>query len=209
MFRLAITCSAAVAVLTLFVGSAQPGWAFGPSGAMSDQPVTGTFGSGSNRLCSVLVDVTDKPVLRITGDAPVNTLHTYDCPEVVPVAQVAPAAPPPPAPLPAQGVIYFDFDKANLNPTAEKTLNSIIADIKGRELGGITVSGFTDTAGPADYNMKLSQRRANTVAADLVKAGIPASIITTEAFGQTHLAVETPDNTPKQANRRATIDFKH
>ena len=110
--------------------------------------------------------------------------------------------------MPAQGVIYFDFDKANLNPSAESTLNSIIADIKNRELGGITVGGHTDTAGPPNYNMQLSQRRANTVAAELVKAGIPAHIVTTEAFGETDLAVQTPDNTPKQANRRATIDFK-
>jgi outer membrane protein OmpA-like peptidoglycan-associated protein len=199
MFRLAITCSAAVAVLALVTGGARP--------SLAQEAMSGTFGSGSSRVCSVLVDITDKPVLQITGDAPVNTLHTYDCPEVVPVAQVAPAAPPPPAPLPAQGVIYFDFDKANLNPTAEKTLNSIIADIKGRELGGITVSGYTDTAGPANYNMQLSQRRANTVAADLVKAGIPAHIVTTKAYGETHLAVQTPPNTPDQANRRATIDF--
>ncbi len=55
--------------------------------------------------------------------------------------------------------------------------------------------------------MQLSQRRANTIAAELVTAGIPAQIVTTEAFGETELAVATPDNTPKQANRRATIDF--
>ncbi len=70
------------------------------------------------------------------------------------------------------------------------------------------MNGYTDTAGPPDYNMQLSQRRANTVAAELVKSGIPAHIVTTEAFGETDLAVQTPDNTPDQANRRATIDFK-
>ena len=84
-------------------------------------------------------------------------------------------------------------------PTAESTLNDIIADIQGRELGGITVAGHTDTAGPPDYNMQLSERRANNVAAELIKAGIPATIVTTEAFGETELAVETPDNTPAAA----------
>jgi len=199
MFRLAITCSAAAAVVALTVGGARPG--------LAQEAMSGMYGSGPQRVCSVLLDKTDKAVMNVAGDDAVYTLHTYDCPEVVPVAQVAPAAPPPPAPLPAQGVIYFDFDKANLNPTAESTLNSIIADINHRELGGITVNGYTDTAGPPNYNMQLSQRRANTVAADLVKAGIPAHIVTTKAFGETDLAVETPDNTPDQANRRATIDF--
>jgi outer membrane protein OmpA-like peptidoglycan-associated protein len=199
MLRLAIICSAAAAALALTVGAAQP--------SLAQTPMFGVFGSGPERVCSVLVDTSDDPVLQ-KGDTAdvVQTNHTYDCPEIQPVAQVAPAAPPPA--LPAQGVIYFDFDKANLNPSAESTLNSIIADIKGRELGGITVNGHTDTAGPPDYNMQLSQRRANTVAAELVKSGIPAHIVTTEAFGETDLAVQTPDNTPKQANRRATIDFK-
>ncbi len=208
MFRLAITCSA-LALAAVVAGGVQPSWAIGPSGTMSGEAMSGTFGSGPNRLCSVLVDKTDKPVERYKLEDAVLTLHTYDCPEAMaqPIAQIAPAAPP--EPLPASGVIYFAFDKADLNPKAETTLNSIIADIKGRELGGITVGGHTDTAGPPDYNMKLSQRRANTVAAELVKAGIPAHIVTTEAFGETQLAVQTPDNTPDQANRRATIDFKH
>ncbi len=202
MFRLAITCSAAAAALVLTVGGARPSLA-------QQEQMFGVVGSGPQRVCSVLVDTADAPVWQIGNpDNAVYTLGTYDCPEamVQPVAQVAPAAPPPP--LPAQGVIYFDFDKANLNPSAELTLNSIIADIKGRDLGGITVAGHTDTAGPPNYNMQLSQRRANTVAAELVKSGIPARIVTTEAFGETHLAVQTPDNTPKQANRRTTIDFK-
>jgi outer membrane protein OmpA-like peptidoglycan-associated protein len=56
--------------------------------------------------------------------------------------------------------------------------------------------------------MQLSQRRANTVAAELIKSGIPARIVTTEAFGETELAVQTPDGTPAQPNRRATIDFQ-
>jgi outer membrane protein OmpA-like peptidoglycan-associated protein len=55
--------------------------------------------------------------------------------------------------------------------------------------------------------MELSQRRADTVATGLIKAGIPAQIITTEAFGETDLAVATPDNTPYQANRRVVVDF--
>jgi outer membrane protein OmpA-like peptidoglycan-associated protein len=203
MFRLAITCSAAVAALVVTVGGARP--------SLAQQEATyGVVGSGSNRVCSVLVDSSDDPVWRQNDpNLPVHTLGTYDCPEamVQPVAQVAPAAPPA-APLPAQGVVYFDFDKANLNPSAESTLNSIITDIKGRDLGGITVSGHTDTAGPPNYNMQLSQRRANTVAAELVKSGIPARIVTTKAFGETNLAVQTPDNTPFQANRRTTIDFQ-
>jgi OmpA-OmpF porin, OOP family len=201
MLRLAMTCSVAAAVLAVSGAGIRP--------SLAQQALSGLYGSGPARVCSVLVDKTDKPVVNKAADDAIHTLHTYDCPEAVPVAQVAPAAPPLSAlALPGQGVVYFDFDKANLTPKAESTLNQIIADIKGRELGGITVSGHTDTAGPPNYNMQLSQRRANTVAADLVRSGIPAQIVTTKAYGETDLAVQTPDNTPDQANRRATIDFQ-
>jgi outer membrane protein OmpA-like peptidoglycan-associated protein len=56
--------------------------------------------------------------------------------------------------------------------------------------------------------MELSQRRAQTVAEELIRAGIPARIVATEAFGQTDLAVETADEVPLAANRRAVIDFQ-
>jgi OmpA-OmpF porin, OOP family len=200
MFRQVFTCSAALALAAAVVGS-QPG-------AAQDAEV-GVFGTGPDRVCNTLLTTRGDPVMEMGSEGAVLTNHTYDCPEEV-VAQVAviePAAPPP-EPLPDSGVVYFEFDRAELTPTAETTLNDIIADIQNRELGGITVAGHADTAGPPDYNMQLSQRRANNVAAELTRAGIPARIITTEAFGEDQLAVETPDNTPAQPNRRATIDFQ-
>lgn len=203
MFRQIVTCSAAVVLAATVVGGSQPG-------AAQDEMAVSMFGTGPDRVCNVLVDTAGRPVMELADiDQAVYTLHTYDCPEEEVVAQVAviePAAPPP-EPLPESGVVYFEFDQADLTPTAEQTLNDIIADIQDRELGGITVAGHADTAGPPDYNMQLSQRRANTVAAELIRSGIPATIVTTEAYGETRLAVETPDNTPAQPNRRATIDF--
>jgi OmpA-OmpF porin, OOP family len=208
MLRQVTTSAAAAALLALTVGVLQPG----PTQA---QEAVGMAGSGPDRICNTLIDSRNQPVLSSGGGTLTNMpepknqavliTSTYDCPEAIPVAQVQPAAPPP---LPNRGVVYFQFDKATLTPEAETTLANIVADIKGRQLGGITVGGHTDTAGPPAYNMQLSQRRANAVAGQLTKEGIPAHIITTEAFGETDLAVQTPDNTPNQANRRATIDFQ-
>ncbi len=209
MLRQVTTSAAAAALFAVAVGFSQSSWAQAES--------VGMAGAGPDRICNTLIDSRNQPVLSSGGGTLTNMptprtqavliTGTVDCPEVMPVAQVEPAAPPP-APLPNQGVVYFAFDKATLTPEAETTLANIVTDIKGRELGGITVGGHTDTAGPAEYNMQLSQRRANAVAGQLTKEGIPAHIITTEAFGETHLAVETPPNTPLQANRRATIDFQ-
>jgi OOP family OmpA-OmpF porin len=141
-------------------------------------------------------------VMQNTVDHAVIQNDTFDCPEQI--AAIEPAAP---APLPEAGVVFFDFDKADLRPDQQAVLDDIIFDIKDRELGGIISAGHTDTAGPPEYNMGLSQRRADTVAEELVKAGIPAQIIVTEAFGETDLAVQTPPDTPLEANRRVVIDF--
>jgi outer membrane protein OmpA-like peptidoglycan-associated protein len=202
MLRLTST-TAAIAVAILLAGGSQPVLAH-------EDTESAMFGTGPDRVCNVLQETDGDPVMQKTEDLAVFTNQTHDCPEpevVAEVAQIEPAAPPPEA-LPSRGIVYFDFDRAELNSQAETTMSQVISDIKDRELGGITVAGHTDTAGPPDYNMQLSQRRANTVAAELIKAGIPARIVTTEAFGETDLAQQTPDNTPEQANRRATIDFQ-
>lgn len=181
----------------------------GSSAAMAQmsEEMVGRWGEGEDRLCNVVVDTAGDPVLEIGGDNPVTHNDTFECPEAVEVAAVVePAAPPPP--LPESGRVFFAFDQFDLTPEAQANLDDMIFDIKDRELGGIVVAGHTDTAGPPEYNMELSEKRANTVATELIKQGIPARIVTTEAFGETDLAVETPDNTPLQDNRRVVVDFK-
>jgi outer membrane protein OmpA-like peptidoglycan-associated protein len=190
------TCSAGLFGATLALSSS----------ALLAQEATGpTWGEGEGRLCNIVIDTAGNPVIKNTGVGPVIQNQTFDCPEQI--AAVEPAAPPP-APLPESGTIYFEFDKYDLTPEAQAALDDIVFDIKDRELGGIVVNGHTDTAGPPEYNMTLSQERANTVAKDLIDEGIPAQIVVTKAWGETDLAVQTPPDTPLQANRRVVMDFE-
>jgi outer membrane protein OmpA-like peptidoglycan-associated protein len=178
--------------------------ALGSSAVLAQSEELGArWGEGEGQVCNVVIDSAGNPVIKTTGVGPVIQNQTFDCPVV---AAVEPAAPP--AALPEAGNIYFDFDKYNLNPEAQATLDDIIFDIRDRDLGGIVVNGHTDTVGSADYNMTLSQERANTVAGELVQAGIPSQIVTTKAWGFTDLAVQTPPETPLQANRRVVLDFE-
>jgi OmpA-OmpF porin, OOP family len=198
MRRVLLGCSSAgVLAATLALGSSAL--------LAQSEEVGGVFGEGTTRVCNVVIDTDGEIVMQTAGDDPVTHNNTFDCPEQM--AAVEPGAAPP-APLPESGQVYFEFDKYNLTPEAQAALDDMIFDIKDRELGGIIAAGHADTAGPPNYNMELSQKRANTVATELVQAGIPAQIITTEAFGETDLAVPTPDNTPEQANRRVVIDFE-
>lgn len=180
-------------------------WAQSPAVAQE----AAMFGVGPERVCNTLADKTNQPVLQKGGGAAVDTAHTYDCPEaeLQPIAQIEPAAPAPVEALPASGVIYFDLDRAELNAEGEAGLADIIDEIKGRELGGITIAGHTDTSGTAEHNMRLSERRANTVATGLIRAGVPAQIVTAEGFGQNDLAVPTEDGVVLAANRRVVIEF--
>ena len=69
----------------------------------------------------------------------------------------------------------------------------------------ILVWGYTDTAGPKAYNQRLSERRAETVARYLEGKGVSRSRMQIRGWGETNLAVQTPDNTPEQRNRRVEI----
>jgi outer membrane protein OmpA-like peptidoglycan-associated protein len=172
------------------------------SSALLAQSSGAMWGEGTDRICNVVIDSAGNAVLKNTTTGAVIQNRTYDCPEEI--AAIEPAAP---APLPDSGTVYFNFDKYDLTAEQQAQLDDIIFDIKDRDLGGIVVNGYTDTAGPPDYNMTLSQERANTVQADLVKAGIPSQIVTTKAWGETDLAVPTPENTPDAANRRVVLDY--
>jgi OOP family OmpA-OmpF porin len=101
--------------------------------------------------------------------------------------------------------VFFDFDKYNIKPEGALALDGVANTLVGDTTSNVLVWGFTDTAGPADYNQKLSERRANAVADYLETKGVSRSRMSVEGFGETKLAVETPDNTPNAANRRTEI----
>jgi len=51
------------------------------------------------------------------------------------------------------------------------------------------VNGYTDTSGSPQYNQGLSIRRAQAVAAELIKDGVPKNSIAIQGYGETHLLV--------------------
>jgi outer membrane protein OmpA-like peptidoglycan-associated protein len=196
--------STAVAGVASALGGAAPGFA---------QDV-GVFGEGPSRICNTVIDSAGNPVLETGSDAAVLQNNTFDCPEEeVMAAVVEPAAPPP---LPDDGEVYFDLNKADLTPAAQAAINDMIFDIKDRELDGIKVVGHTDTSCPPGdtqaaceaFNQTLSDRRAETVGQSLVQQGVPVGLITTEGVGMNDLAVATPPRTVNEQNRRAQIQFE-
>ncbi len=123
-----------------------------------------------------------------------------------------PAAPPPPPPAPVARpaqqafLVFFDFNRSNLRPDAMATIQQAAQVILAGGSARMTlVTGHTDTVGSVQYNMGLSQRRADIVRGALVQLGVPANTITTRAMGKSQLLVPTPDQTREAQNRRAEI----
>ena len=69
------------------------------------------------------------------------------------------------------------------------------------------LDGHADTSGPADYNVNLSERRNDSVREYLVSRGVPEGVITSEAFGESELLVETADGVREPQNRRVEISI--
>jgi len=101
-------------------------------------------------------------------------------------------------------LVFFDWSKADLTDRARQVLGEAASN-RGQGVTRIEVNGFTDRSGPADYNMQLSIRRANAVAAELVRRGVPRNEIVTRGFGEENNLVPTADGVREPQNRRVEI----
>ncbi len=101
--------------------------------------------------------------------------------------------------------LYFALDSARLTAEHETLLDATAADYRTSGTATVGIEGHTDTSGNAAYNQQLSERRAEAVSAALIARGVPAGAITTGWRGEGDLAVQTPDGTVEQANRRVEV----
>ena len=132
----------------------------------------------------------------------------------VPEAEAAPAAytPPPvqaPMAAPKSYLVFFDFNKSDLTPQATQIVNQAASNAGPSHVTQLTVTGHTDTVGSDAYNMRLSRRRAESVAAQLEKDGIPSSEIEIVAKGKRDLLVPTADGVREPQNRRVQIVYSN
>ena len=142
-----------------------------------------------------------------------NGAEQYNHSGIVGVRYAFNAAPPPPppapvAPAPAAArsyLVFFDWDRADLTDRARQIIAEAARNSTSVQYTRIQVNGYTDTSGTPQYNQRLSVRRAQNVAAELVKDGVPRQAISIQGFGETHLLVPTGPNVREPQNRRVEI----
>jgi outer membrane protein OmpA-like peptidoglycan-associated protein len=103
--------------------------------------------------------------------------------------------------------LLFDYDSANLRPGATASLQKLGHLIQRNPQAVFRVEGHTDSFGSDQYNMDLSQRRAETVKSWLVaNMNIEADRVQTQGYGKTHLIVPADRSVEEQQlNRRVEI----
>ncbi|PRY06333.1 OmpA family protein [Paraburkholderia sp. BL25I1N1] len=112
-------------------------------------------------------------------------------------------------PWPMTFTIYFLFDSATeLAPESAATVQKLKTVLATWPAPQLVVVGHTDLAGSQEFNDRLSMQRAQTVAAFLIKQGIPAQRIETAARGKREPLVPTADGMPHRMNRRAVITIQ-
>jgi outer membrane protein OmpA-like peptidoglycan-associated protein len=112
-------------------------------------------------------------------------------------------------PIPPIGfIMYFRSNSARLSAESLELLTKVIDAIQLRKSTDIIVSGHTDAVSTADYNRRLSLRRAKAVADILVAKGIDRQNIQITYHGKGNPLVPTPDGVAEPRNRRVEITVR-
>jgi outer membrane protein OmpA-like peptidoglycan-associated protein len=101
--------------------------------------------------------------------------------------------------------LKFEFNKADLQPADKELLSRIAGILITSHDYTISVNGHTDDVGSAAYNQRLSERRAQAVRDYLVKAGLPAEILSVEGHGKSLPLVAGTTDAARAKNRRVEL----
>jgi len=103
------------------------------------------------------------------------------------------------------GKVLFDFNKATLRPEALRQLGVVLQAMKEQPNLQVQIVGHTDGVGSDAYNMKLAQRRAESVAQYLGSQGVPRPSITTDWRGKREPIASNATASGRAQNRRVEI----
>jgi OmpA-OmpF porin, OOP family len=101
--------------------------------------------------------------------------------------------------------VHFAFDKSDLTKKAKEALDQLLAQVPNTKGYLLVLEGGTDSTGPAGYNYKLSERRADAVVQYLATNSIPAHKIYVVGLGEDKEAAPNNTKDGRAQNRRVDV----
>lgn len=102
--------------------------------------------------------------------------------------------------------IYFEFNQHELNPKSLVELNEIVEYLKQNPSLRFQIQGHTDNVGDEGYNRGLSEKRAETVYAYLLRMGIEKDRMQYKGFGSSEPLAANSSEEGRKKNRRITFE---
>ena len=103
------------------------------------------------------------------------------------------------------GNVTFAFDSSDVNSQFYPVLDKVAQTLVEFDKTVIEVAGHTDSVGADSYNQQLSERRANSVAGQLSRRGVPSSRVVTVGAGEMHPVASNETDEGRAQNRRVEI----
>jgi len=101
--------------------------------------------------------------------------------------------------------VHFDFDKYNIRPGDAAVLDEAATTLRANPNVTVQVNGYTDAIGSVEYNLRLSQRRADAVRNYLEQQGVSHSGLITQGFGKTNFVATNDTPEGRAQNRRVEL----
>jgi outer membrane protein OmpA-like peptidoglycan-associated protein len=107
------------------------------------------------------------------------------------------------------GDVLFDTGKATLKPGAYTTVDKLASALKDNPERKVMIEGHTDSVGSDEYNMELSQRRAQAVQSALLERGVNSGQVSAYGKGETFPVASNDNAAGRQQNRRVELVFSN
>jgi outer membrane protein OmpA-like peptidoglycan-associated protein len=101
--------------------------------------------------------------------------------------------------------VLFDFDSAALRSQSQRDLSDLASSLQRHQHIDALVVGHTDSTGPAEYNQRLSERRAESVASFLAQRGVAPGRMLVSGMGENQPIASNATAEGRQQNRRVEI----
>nr|WP_298248604.1 OmpA family protein [uncultured Halomonas sp.] len=163
------------------------------------------IGGGIGYATSSESDEDTGAALGGTAGAALGAALCADTPE--PVAEPAPMPEPEPTfePVTLQSDVTFAFDSAELRPGAASELNQVAHTLNDNPEVRVTIAGHTDAVGSNQYNLGLSQDRADSVRSYLMSEGVAGNRMNTVGYGEERPVATNETDAGRSMNRRVEI----